>query len=36
MDNFDKESTSPQPYWNLENRAAGASSSSGTAAHETC
>jgi ElaB/YqjD/DUF883 family membrane-anchored ribosome-binding protein len=32
MDNFNKESTSQQPYWNLENRAAGASSSSATAA----
>ena len=32
MENFNKESTSQQPYWNPENRAAGASSSSGTAA----
>ncbi len=31
MDNFNKESTSQQPYWNLENRAAGANSSSATA-----
>ena len=30
MENFSKESTSQQPYWNPENRAAGASSSSGT------
>jgi len=32
METFNKESTSQQPYWNPENRAAGASSSSGTAA----
>src|SRR5260370_32265977 len=32
MENFNKESTSQQPYWNSENRAAGASSSPGTAA----
>jgi ElaB/YqjD/DUF883 family membrane-anchored ribosome-binding protein len=32
MDNFNKESTRQQPYWNPENRAAGASSISGTAA----
>jgi ElaB/YqjD/DUF883 family membrane-anchored ribosome-binding protein len=31
MDNFNKESTSPQPHWNPENRAAAASSSSATA-----
>jgi hypothetical protein len=32
MENFNKESTSQQPYWNPENRAAGASSSPETAA----
>ena len=32
MENFNKESTSQQPYWNPENRAAGAGSSPGTAA----
>ena len=32
MENFNKESTSQQPYWNSENRVAGASSSPGTAA----
>jgi hypothetical protein len=32
MENFNKESTSQQPYWNHENRAIAAGSSSGTAA----
>jgi hypothetical protein len=32
MEIFNKESTHQQPYWNPENRAAGASSRSGTAA----